>query len=116
MAGTSKSDQPMSLFGPLRPILIPCDLAMDPEELGRALAAWRYRLSRDEIQLLECVACGMTNGEIANRLDVAEENTIKNRLSTVFRKLGVSNRVQAATIAMTYGFGGQTALPRRPNE
>jgi len=81
----------------------------DPAEVGRALAAWRYNLSRVEVALLEYIAYGLTNAEITARMDIAEESTIKNSLKTIFSKLGVSNRVQAAKIPMDYGFAGKSA-------
>jgi DNA-binding NarL/FixJ family response regulator len=49
-------------------------------------------------------------------MDVAEESTIKNRLKTIFSKLGVSKRVQAAKIPMDYGFAGKSVPLTRSNE
>jgi two-component system, NarL family, nitrate/nitrite response regulator NarL len=77
----------------------------DPNELGRAKAAWDYDLTRHEIHLLELIARGMDNNQIAEKTGVAEENTIKKQISAVFRKLGVHNRVEAAMIPHFYGFG-----------
>jgi len=112
-----KYDDAASLYGPLRPIYLPTHLGFhDPAELGRALAAWRYNLSRDEVALLEHLADGLTSAEIAARMDVAEESTIKNRLKTIFSKLGVSKRVQAAKIPMDYGFAGKSVPLTRSNE
>jgi len=96
-----------SLAGPLRSILIPEGLGFrDHRELGRAIAAWKYGLSRDEVRLLEYIAAGFTNPEIAAELCLAEENTVKNRLKGLFRKLGIRHRTQAATIAALHGIGG----------
>ena len=55
----------------------------------------RYDLTLREQQILECVAIGMRNGEIANELHLAE-STVKSHLTSAFLKLGVSNRTQAA--------------------
>src|SRR5207247_10259922 len=52
-------------------------------------------LSHREKQILSLVAAGATNREIANRLYLAE-STIKNHLSSVFVKLGVRSRAEAA--------------------
>ena len=71
------------------------------------MIAWKYDLSRQEVQLVELIAEGLTNGEIAERVSVAEENTIKQRLKVLFRKLGVRHRVQAASIAARFGIGGE---------
>jgi DNA-binding NarL/FixJ family response regulator len=55
-------------------------------------------LTRREHQILEQVAVGASNGEIASRLCVTEQ-TVKFHLSNVYRKLGVSNRTQASRYA-----------------
>lgn len=52
-------------------------------------------LSPAERHILELVADGLTNGQIARQLWVTE-TTIKFHLSRVFRKLGVANRTAAA--------------------
>ena len=52
-------------------------------------------VSEREVEILELVAQGLTNGEIARRLWVTE-TTVKFHLSRVYRKLGVSNRTSAA--------------------
>src|SRR2546421_106841 len=69
---------------------------LSANEVGRAIAAWRYRLSHEDVELLKFLAEGLTNCELADRLGVADEYAVKNRLKIVFKKLRVSNRVQAA--------------------
>jgi len=104
MSGPAKKPELMSLAGPLRQILIPESVGFEnPRELGRAMMAWRFDLSSDEIRLLEFVVCGLTNAQIAERMELAEENTVKQRLKVVFRKLGIRHRVQAASIAAQFG-------------
>ena len=106
MSPPEKPSGIIGLTGPLRAILIPVSLGFeDPRELGRAMAAWRFDLSRHEVQLLELVAEGLTNLEITERMGVAEENTIKQRLKVLFMKLGVRRRVQIAMIAARFGIG-----------
>ena len=53
------------------------------------------RLSSRELEILEFVAEGQTNREIAERFWVTE-TTVKFHLSRIYRKLGVSNRTAAA--------------------
>ena len=60
------------------------------------------QLTDGELQLLQLVASGLSNKEIAARLGFAE-STIKNRLSTMFQTLGVADRTQAAIYAITRG-------------
>jgi DNA-binding NarL/FixJ family response regulator len=52
-----------------------------------------------EKQVLELVAMGLTNSEIAARLHLSE-STIKSHLSSSFRKLGVSSRAEAAATVL----------------
>ena len=59
-------------------------------------------LSTREMDLLQHVAGGLSNKEIAQRLDLAE-STVKNRLSLLFEKLGVKDRTQAAIYALSHG-------------
>jgi two-component system response regulator DevR len=57
---------------------------------------------KDEL-LLGMVAAGLSNREIADRLFVSEK-TVKNRLTMLYKKLGVTGRTQAAAIGVQYGF------------
>jgi len=59
-------------------------------------------LTEREISLLQLVANGLSNKEIASELGLAE-STVKNRLSILFQKLDVKDRTQAAIYAMTHG-------------
>jgi DNA-binding NarL/FixJ family response regulator len=56
-------------------------------------------LSNREKQVLGLVVMGLTNGEIANRMFLAE-STVKSHLSSAFAKLGVSSRNEAAAIIL----------------
>jgi DNA-binding NarL/FixJ family response regulator len=55
----------------------------------------RSLLSPRELEVIEMTSLGLTNVEIARRLEVTE-HAIKFHLSSIFRKLGVSNRTEAA--------------------
>jgi DNA-binding CsgD family transcriptional regulator len=55
----------------------------------------RPRLTRRELEILELVAEGMTNGEIAQRLWVSPL-TVRRHLENVYAKLGVHTRTAAA--------------------
>jgi DNA-binding NarL/FixJ family response regulator len=54
-------------------------------------------LSYREKEVLELAAGGLTNSQIASRLFLAE-STVKTHLSSVFRRLGVSSRREAAAL------------------
>jgi DNA-binding NarL/FixJ family response regulator len=62
----------------------------------------RPELSPRERDVLEFVAQGKSNKEIAAALDIAE-NTVKNHLKNILEKLHLENRVQAATFALRQG-------------
>ena len=55
-------------------------------------------LSPQEDRILELIADGLTNGQIATRLQLAEK-TIKNYVSQVYAKLNVERRSQASRLA-----------------
>jgi DNA-binding NarL/FixJ family response regulator len=59
-------------------------------------------LTTREREILQLVADGLTNGQIARELWVTEQ-TVKFHLSNVYRKLGVSNRTQASRYAHMSG-------------
>jgi len=59
-------------------------------------------LSEREREVLRLVARGLTNADIAERLHLSE-GTVRNYVSAVLAKLDVSDRTQAAVIALRYG-------------
>lgn len=59
-------------------------------------------LTPRELEILELIAAGHSNREIAEKLFVSE-NTVKTHSSRVFEKLGVNRRVQAAQKARELG-------------
>ena len=52
-------------------------------------------LSRRELQILESIATGAKNAEIADRF-VISQNTVKSHVSQILKKLSVANRTEAA--------------------
>ncbi|MDV7144003.1 response regulator transcription factor [Tropicimonas sp. TH_r6] len=60
------------------------------------------KLSRRELQVLEGLTQGKSNKEIARDLDV-QEPTVKLHVKTLYRKIGVANRTQAAMVAKDAG-------------
>jgi two-component system response regulator DevR len=57
------------------------------------------RLTPQEARTLELIGEGLTNREIAGRLNLAEQ-TVKNYVSNVLAKLGFTRRTQAAVYAV----------------
>jgi DNA-binding NarL/FixJ family response regulator len=58
-------------------------------------------LTPQEMQVLSLIAEGRTNREIAEKLFLSE-GTVRNYVSSVLSKLGVSNRAEAAAYAVQY--------------
>ncbi|WP_430885789.1 response regulator [Fusibacter sp. JL216-2] len=56
-------------------------------------------LTERELDVLGCISEGMTNREVASTLFLSEK-TVKNYASSLFRKLGVKDRVQATLYAI----------------
>lgn len=59
-------------------------------------------LSERELEVLELLAVGLSNADIAQRLYLSE-GTVRNYASAIFTKLGVSDRTQAVIAALRYG-------------
>jgi DNA-binding NarL/FixJ family response regulator len=60
------------------------------------------KLSNREIEVLELVAEGASNSDIAGRLHISQA-TVKSHLINIFGKLGVSDRTAAVTVALQRG-------------
>lgn len=60
-------------------------------------------LTRREQQLVEMIGRGFTNKEIAVTLGLSEQ-TIKNHIHRVLRKVGVRDRLAAVEVCRTHGF------------
>lgn len=72
------------------------------------------RLSARELEVLEMVSLGLPNEQIGRRLGVTI-HAVKFHLASIYRKLGVANRTEAASAFLRVGAeqtsraGGETA-------
>jgi len=62
------------------------------------------QLSAREIEVLELIARGLDNEQIASQLSLSEK-TVRNHITAIFSKLEVRTRAQAIVQARTAGFG-----------
>ena len=60
-------------------------------------------LTPRELEILSHIARGYINKQIADKLGISEQ-TIKNHMSSVLRKLDANDRTQAVVLAMHYGW------------
>jgi two-component system nitrate/nitrite response regulator NarL len=100
---------PEALYESLR--LVMAGERVFPSDLATMLAGWNWRarlqfdraganrLSERETEIVLCLADGMPNKVIASSLTITE-STVKVHLKSILRKLGVSNRTQAAIWAI----------------
>ena len=63
----------------------------------------RLTPTRRELQVIKLLAAGLTNRQIAERLDIAE-CTVKNHLVNMFQRLGFLSRVHAVVVSLKKGW------------
>ena len=76
----------------------PADAPFAPDEKRRG----DLGITRRELEILELVAQGLSNREIAGKLFVSE-NTVKTHCSRAFEKLGARRRTQAVQLGKQLG-------------
>jgi DNA-binding NarL/FixJ family response regulator len=86
---------------------------LDPNVAGKVLhnvarqnpapvSGFHLQLSERETDVLQLMARGLTNADIARELYLSE-GTVRNYTSAIFTKLGVNDRTQAVIAALRYG-------------
>ncbi len=86
---------------------------LDPNVAGKVLGDYNnhpapktppsnFQFSEREYEVLRLLAQGLSNADIAQQLYLTE-GTVRNYTSDIFKKLGVSDRTQAAIAAIRYG-------------
>ncbi len=89
------------------------EAVISPAIAGRVLLELRTPSQKDapkpepiperDAEILQLLAQGMSNQDIADRLFLSEK-TIRNRLSLIFKRLHLKNRTEAALYAIKRGF------------
>jgi DNA-binding CsgD family transcriptional regulator len=72
-----------------------------PIELS-GLDAGTEAVTQREMDVLQCIAQGLANKQIAISLGISE-HTVKFHLSSLYAKLGATNRTEAVRIGMQRG-------------
>ena len=80
-----------------------------PPDVSRSASPELARLTAREVEVLQMMARGMSNAEIATELFVSE-TTIKTHVAHVLAKIGVRDRVQA----VVYAYESGVVLPGDP--
>lgn len=82
----------------VKEVLVPTAGPFVPDERKRD----DLGITRRELEILELIALGMSNREIAGKLYVSE-NTVKTHCSRAFDKLGAKRRTQAVQLGKEFG-------------
>lgn len=96
-----KSSSPNQIIAALRTLLVTEDPTSDDE----APSAGPTKLSKRQKQLILMLDQGLSNRDIAEKLDISE-HTVKVHFWRLFRRLGVNSRTQALHFARTNGWLG----------
>lgn len=83
--------------------------ALHAEVAAHLISPARSQLSNREAEIIGCVAVGLRNAEVAERLSIGE-STVKTHLNNIFQKLGIRDRVELALYAHRVGLA---EAPRR---
>lgn len=97
-----KSNSPTQIIAVLRSLLVSEDEAAAEES---ATSAGPTKLSKRQKQLILMLDQGLSNREIAEKLNISE-HTVKVHFWRLFRRLGVNSRTQALHFARTNGWLG----------
>ena len=96
-----KSSNPNQIIASLKELLV----TEDEEEDASAPAHVPTKLSKRQKQLILMLDQGLSNRDIAEKLDISE-HTVKVHFWRLFRRLGVNSRTQALHFARTNGWLG----------
>lgn len=60
-------------------------------------------LTNREVEILDCIARGNSNKEIARNLSISDQ-TVKNHITSILKKLNANDRTQAVIMALKHGW------------
>jgi DNA-binding NarL/FixJ family response regulator len=71
--------------------------------IGHGVEPFFVPLSAREIEILDFISRGNSNKEIARALKISDQ-TVKNHITSILRKLAVNDRTQAVVFALRHGW------------
>ncbi|HXF81956.1 MAG TPA: response regulator transcription factor [bacterium] len=80
------------------------------DQMARGQRRLFAHLTRRELEVLDLLASGLRNRQIAHRLALSEK-TVRNHISAILGKLQANDRTEAALIASRHGLGRPPAAP-----
>ena len=86
-------------------LLIGTDIANDLAQAVQRAGSQRerpYRLTARELEIVDAIAAGDSNRDIASRLNISLQ-TVKHHLTSIFDKTGTSTRLELALFAIRHG-------------
>ena len=87
----------------------------DIVSLGKTMETITAPLTHRETQILSYIADGNSNKQIAHILEISEQ-TIKNHVSSILRKLNANDRAHAAVLAIRHGWISAEEKPSSETE
>ena len=104
----SKSNSSAALLKAIKVVLdggiyTPDDLLDLEGQIVDSTMPKRPSLSRTQERVFRCMVDGLSNRDIAQRLEIGEE-TVKSHVSSILRHFDVQNRTQAVLAGVNYGF------------
>jgi len=104
----SKSSSSAALLKAIKVVLdggiyTPEDLLDLEDQIVEGTMPKRPSLSRTQERVFRCMVDGLSNRDIAQRLEIGEE-TVKSHVSSILRYFDVQNRTQAVLAGVNYGF------------
>lgn len=92
--------KPKAIYRDLKPFrdLLPEEREVDEEESEQSSP-----LSSREIEILDYIARGNSNKEIAKELKISDQ-TVKNHITSILKKLSVNDRTAAVVFALRHGW------------
>lgn len=98
-----KSSPEATLLGALK-LVFAGDIYVPPQMVQQLTSPKDYRLTRRQIQILECLSEGLSNKAISEKFSLAE-GTVKVHVAAVYQILRVKSRVEAVGVAGRIGLG-----------